>query len=94
MLYVKLTCGTCGFDFEIYHSEMNQRDHPIRCPHCLRQMRDRHWQNLIDAYMTAADWNREVLKSYLEFGAPRFEAEFMSKHVPHEMTLENLELEE
>lgn len=94
MLYIKMSCGNCGNDFEIYSQEMNNRDRPIRCPHCLRQMPDRHWKNLINVYFAASDWNREVLKSHIEHGEPLFKAEFTSKNVPLEMIREGLELYE
>ena len=93
MLYVKATCGNCENDFEIYSREINFRDDPVRCPHCLRKMELRHWENLINAYMTAADWNYQNIKAHTEHGSPLFQVEFCSKHVPYGKILENLELE-
>ena len=93
MLYVKISCGNCKNDFEIYSREINFRDDPVRCPHCLRQMEAKHWNNLIDAFLTAADWNRQALKTHQEHGTPLFQVEFCSKHVPYSKILESLELE-
>lgn len=90
MLYVKMKCGTCGNDFEIYSNEMNHRDKPIRCPHCLRQMDARHWDNLINAYMTATDWNYQNRKAHNEHNSPLFVAEFITKHVPQELIQANV----
>ena len=94
MLYVKTACGNCGRNFEIYSREINRRDDPIRCPHCLRQMEPRHWDNLINAYMTTADWNYQNIKAHTEHGSPLFQVEFVSKHVPQAKILASLELEE
>ena len=93
MLYVKAVCGNCGRNFEIYSREINRRDDPIRCPHCLRQMEPRHWDNLINAYMTTADWNYQNIKAHTEHGSPLFQVEFVSKHVPQAKILASLELE-
>ncbi len=92
MLYVKAACGNCGRNFEIYSREINRRDDPIRCPHCLRQMEPRHWDNLINAYMTTADWNYQNIKAHTEHGSPLFQVEFVSKHVPQAKILASLEL--
>lgn len=93
MLYAKVACGNCGNTFEIYSKEFNRRETPIRCPHCLRQMDGRHWNNLIDAYMTTADWNYQNIKAHTEHGSPLFQVEFVSKHVPQDKILASLELE-
>lgn len=90
MLYIKMKCGTCGNDYEIYSNEMNHRDRPIRCPHCLRQMDARHWDNLINAFFTAKDWNYQCLKAHNEHGSPLFVAEFITKHVPQELIQTNV----
>lgn len=94
MLYVKMSCGCCGNAFEIYSREMNFRDTPVRCPHCLQQMDNKQWNNLIDAFLTAADWNGQGLKAHGEHGSPLFQAEFISKHVPQSKIIKNLEMEE
>lgn len=94
MLFVKVACGNCGRNFEIYSREINFRDHPIRCPHCLRQMEKKHWNNLIDAFLTAADWNTQNVKAHQEHNTPLFQVEFLSKHVPREKIIASLELEE
>lgn len=94
MLYVKAACGNCGRNFEIYSREINRREAPVRCPHCLRQMDSRHWDNLINAYMTASDWNYQNIKAHTEHGSPLFQVEFLSKHVPQAKILASLELEE
>ena len=93
MLYVKAACGNCGRNFEIDGREINRRDAPIRCPHCLLQMESRHWDNLINAYMTTADWNYQNIKAHTEHGSPLFQVEFVSKHVPQAKILASLELE-
>ena len=93
MLYVKTACGNCGRNFEIYSREINRRDDPIRCPHCLRQMEPKQWDNLVNAFLTAADWNYQVLKAHREHGSPLFHVEFHSKHVPQSKIIASLELE-
>ena len=93
MLYIKVSCGNCRHDFEIYSHEVNFRDSPVRCPHCLKKMDARHWNNLIDAYLTAADWNYQNTKAHIEHGSPLFQVEFVNKYVPQEIILESLELE-
>lgn len=94
MLYIKIECGSCGNDFEIYNRDINPREDPIRCPHCLRKMDRKHWGNLIDAFLTACDWNYQNRKANQEHDTPLFQVEFVSKHVPQKMILESLELEE
>ena len=94
MLYVKAVCGNCGHGFEIYSREINRREDPIRCPHCLKQMEPRHWDNLINAYMTTADWNYQNVKAHTEHGSPLFQVEFVSKYVPQDKILRSLELED
>ena len=93
MLYVKAACGNCGRNFEIYSREINRRDDPVRCPHCLRQMERKHWENLVNSFLTAADWNYQVLKAHQEHGSPLFQVEFHSKHVPREKIIASLEWE-
>lgn len=94
MLYVKIACGNCGRNFEIYNSEINRRGDPVRCPHCLRQMEGKHWENLIDAFLTTTDWNYQIMKAHQEHGSPLFRVEFLSKHVPREKIIASLGLEE
>lgn len=94
MLYAKMICGTCGNPFEIYHSEFTNRETPIRCPHCLRQMDGGQWETLRDAFFTAADWNRHSRKASLEHGKPLFHAEFVSRNVPYDEIINNTEEEE
>ena len=93
MLYVKMTCGGCANTFEVYSQAMNCRDNPVRCPHCLQQMDAKHWDNLIDAFFTASDWNYQVFKAHDEHGTPLFDLEFLSKHVPVKEIIRSLELE-
>ena len=93
MLYIKVSCGNCRHDFEIYSHEVNFRDAPVRCTHCLQQMDARHWNYLVDAYMTAADWNYQNTKAHIEHGSPLFQVEFVNKYVPQEKIWASLELE-
>lgn len=83
-LYAKISCGNCGHSFELYHSSMNDRENPMRCPHCLQKMDEKHWENLIDAFYTAHDWNYQCLKAHTEHNSPMFTAEFMCKNVPRD----------
>lgn len=94
MLYARMICRSCGNPFEIYSGDFNNRERSVRCPHCLKQMDGRQWGNLIDAYFTAADWNGQARKSNQEHGTPLFHAEFVSRNVPYENIIANLELEE
>ena len=93
MLYAKVACGNCGNTFEIYSKEFNRRETPIRCPHCLRQMEPKQWDNLVNAFLTAVDWNYQSTKAHQEHGSPLFQVEFHSKHVPREKIIASLELE-
>ena len=87
-LYAKIKCGNCGHTFELFHSDMDSSRKPTRCPHCLRQMTDKHWETLVDAFMTAYDWNYQNAKASAERGIPNFTVEFRNKFVPtHKVTM-------
>ena len=81
-LYAKIKCGNCGHSFEMYHSDMESRREPPKCPHCFKQMTHKHWDYLVNAFLTAHDWNYQVAKSNGERGTPLFSAEFREKVVP------------
>lgn len=81
-LYAKIKCGNCGHDFELYRSDIEGRQEPPQCPHCFKRMTRKHWDSLVNAFLTAHDWNYQTKKASGERGTPLFFAEFREKVVP------------
>lgn len=80
-LYCKIRCGNCKNSFDVYQGELNYRNTPVRCPHCLQKMSDEMWKSLVESYLTVQDLNYQALKAHEEHQDPLFSVEMRYKQV-------------
>ena len=84
MDYLRMHCHRCGGKFELYNHSMQHEYKPPRCPHCQAQMTQKQWNDLVNAYLTFHDVNKNFIGSYEDRGTALFQAELKVHYVPRE----------
>ena len=79
MDYLKVKCHRCGNSFHLYNKDMRCEEKPPMCPHCLVGMDKTQWEQLIDAYFTFAEVNKNFRKYHTDRGEPLFQVELLTE---------------
>lgn len=78
MGYLKITCGQCGGAWEVYGHGDFYREDARTCPHCMEQVDGQTWRNqVVPAFGTMADMNRELEKDHTGYYVPLFRVEYL-----------------
>lgn len=78
MGYLKLTCGECGREWEVYAHQMED-ERANQCPHCFAEIDRQTWdQQIVPAFLGMDDANRELMKDSTGYHKPLFHANYLS----------------
>lgn len=90
---LKIKCFNCGSKYEVTpdcicpaHTMNTKHIYPYRCPHCLAEMSQQAWDQLVDAFWTFEEVNKDLRtdrEGEIE-NCRLFQAEYETHYVPQE----------
>lgn len=82
MGYLKIHCHYCGGTWEAYKRNIVSRDNAHTCPHCFKSIDGQTWEKqIIPAFHTLDDANRELIKDHTGYHTPLFEVSYEADSV-------------
>ena len=81
MGFLRIHCDYCGGTWDVYSRDNWKEDNARTCPHCLQKIDGQDWNNqIVPAFATMQDANRELLKTHTGYNAPLFTVDYIEDH--------------
>ena len=75
-MYLHIRCGVCGCKWDVYSRDNWKDDRARQCPHCFAEIDREVWnREIIPAFGSMMDANRELVKEHTGYNKPLFKVE-------------------
>ena len=81
MGFLRIHCDYCGGTWDVYGRDDWKNTRSRTCPHCMTKIDGQDWNNqIVPAFATMQDANRELLKTHTGYNAPLFTVDYIEDH--------------